>query len=487
MNSLTQFKKISILPLLIALMLVALAQNTQALSPPPDGGYGGGNTAEGTDALFSLTSGVWNTALGFQSLYNNSTGVSNTAIGFDALMSNTGDANTANGAYALERNTTGSDNTATGVAALEDNTTGSNNTANGAHALIGNTTGNDNTATGFQALFVNTGNQNTATGAFALQSNLTASNNTADGFQALLNNQTGKENTAVGESAFKNSTVDSNTGVGFQVAFHNTTGTRNTAVGHHALSNNRTGSSNIALGLNAGGNLTTGSNNIDIGNGGVAGEANTIRIGGPQTRTFIKGISGAVVSGAAVVVNAGGQLGMAASSERFKDEIKPMDKASEGIFAFKPVTFRYKKDIDPDSIPQFGLVAEEVEKVNPNLVVRDKEGKPYSVRYEQVNAMLLNEFLKEHKAFLEEQRKVAQQEATISQLKSTVAQQQRDSRTTAAQQQTAMDAVIVRLEAQDLNIQKVSAQLEASKPSRQFVKTPGEEGSGHPQAELDHS
>ena len=333
MNSLTQFKKISILPFLIALMLVALAQNTQAVSPPPDGGYPGSNTAEGDGTLFSLTTGDYNTANGWQALYAN--------------------------------------------------TTGAKNTATGAEALFDNITGNYNTANGFAALGDNAfGTQNTATGALALLNN-TASNNTADGFQALLNNTTGTQNTATGESALKNNTTaNNNTADGVQALFHNSTGAGNTAIGFHALLNNK-GSSNIALGLNAGGNLTTGSNNIDIGSVGAGGESNTIRIGSAQVRTFIKGISGAVVSGAPVVVNAGGQLGMAASSERFKDEIKPMDKASEGILALKPVTFRYKKEIDPDSIPQFGLLAEEVEKVNPALVTRDADGKVYTVRYEQ--------------------------------------------------------------------------------------------------------
>jgi Chaperone of endosialidase len=432
----------------VLLACFALPPTVRALLPPPapDGGYPGSNTAEGDFALYSLTTGVANTAIGFNALPNNTTGSVNTAIG----------------GFALGHNTTGGNNTANGNDALFSNTIGFDNTATGLHALFSNTTGNFNTATGSQALFVNTGVQNTATGAFALQSNLTANNNTADGFQALLNNQTGKENTAVGESAFKNSTVDSNTGVGFQVAFHNTTGTRNTAVGHHALSSNRTGSSNIALGASAGGNLTTGSNNIDIGSLGVGGESNTIRIGSAQVRTFIKGISGAVVSGAAVVVNAGGQLGMAASSERFKDEIKPMDKASEVILALKPVTFRYKKEIDPERLPQFGLVAEEVEKGNPNLVVRDKEGKPYSVRYEQVNAMLLNEFLKQH-------RKVEEQEAKITHLKSTVARQD----ATIAQQQNEFQSKLAdqqkQIKALASGLQEVSNQLELRKPAPRLV------------------
>ena len=183
------------------------------------------------------------------------------------------------------------------------------------------------------------------------------------------------------------------------VLSNNTTGNNNTANGEAALFRNTTGSSNIAVGVNAGSNLTIGNNNIHIGNVGVAGEANTIRVGmqGTQTRTFIAGISGLAVAGSTVVANANGQLGIAAFSGRFKEEIKPMKKASEAIFALKPVTFDQKKEIDPTRTSQFGLVAEEVEKVNPALVMRDKEGKPYGVRYDKVNAMLLNEFLKEHR------------------------------------------------------------------------------------------
>ena len=221
--------------------------------------------------------------------------------------------------------------------------------------------------------------------------------------------------------------------------------------------NGTTGTDNIALGFNAGRNLTTGNNNIDIGNAGRAGEANTIRIGtnGTQSATFIAGINGTAVTGVAVVVNSNGQLGIVASSQRFKDQIKPMDKASEAILALKPVTFRYKHELDPEGIPQFGLVAEEVDKVNPDLVVRDAQGEPYTVRYEAVNAMLLNEFLKEH-------RKVQEQEATITQLKSTVAQQQKDFQATVAQ-------LTARLDEQVSQIQKVSAQLEANKPAPQVA------------------
>ena len=224
------------------------------------------------------------------------------------------------------------------------------------------------------------------------------------------------------------------------------------------LEANTTGNKNIALGITAGQNLTTGDNNIDIGNGGVAAEANTIRIGdAAHTRTFIAGISGANIGkGVVVEVDASGQLGARASSRRFKQEIKPMDKASEAILALKPVTFRYKKELDPEGTPQFGLVAEEVEKVNPDLVARDRDGKPYTVRYEAVNAMLLNEFLKEHKAFIEEQRKVQEQEAAITQLK-------QDFQSRLAHQQKQIEALT-------MGLQKVSEQSRMSKPATQVAE-----------------
>ena len=252
-----------------------------------------------------------------------------------------------------------------------------------------------------------------------------------------------------------------NAAIGSQALLLNTTGSANTATGDSALHNNTTGGSNIALGFQAGQNLTTGNFNIDIGNVGVAGESKRIRIGtaGAQTKTFIAGISGATVaSGVGVIVGSNGQLGTVVSSERFKDAIKPMDKASEAILALKPVTFHYKKELDPEGIPQFGLVAEDVEKVNPALVARDDQGKVYTVRYEAVNAMLLNEFLKEH-------RKVQEQGATIAQLKSAAAKQE----ATAALQQQEIKALTASLKEQASQIQKVSAQLEVSKTAPQTV------------------
>jgi hypothetical protein len=365
----------------LALLIISFALASFALSPQAravcqDACLTNNNTVQGDNALHNLTTGSGNTATGFQALYSNTVGVFNTA----------------NGAYTLLSNTTGTDNTAIGFGVLEFNTTGGGNTA-----------------TGLNALGLNTfGNSNTANGGYALYSNTTGDTNTATGYDTLLNS---------------------------------TTGNGNTATGFNALSNNTTGNNNIALGAQAGTNLTTGSSNIDIGNNGVAGESRTIRIGKPglQTATYIAAISGATVpTGVAVIIDTTGHLGTTTSSARFKDEIKPMDKTSEAILGLKPVTFRYKHDLDPDGIPQFGLVAEQVEKVDPDLVARDEQGKPYTVRYEAVNAMLLNEFLKEHKAFVEEQHKVQKLEATAANLMTTVKEQ-------AAQ------------------IQKVSAQFELNK------------------------
>ena len=227
---------------------------------------------------------------------------------------------------------------------------------------------------------------------------------------------------------FSNTTGNHNTANGDLTLLANTTGSFNTVQGAHALTTNTIGNLNIALGVAAGENLT-GSNNIDISNGGVVAEANTIRIGNQvaftdreglmhpaHSTTFIAGISGATVSGSAVVVNNDGQLGVSPSSARFKDEIKPMDNASEAILALKPVTFRYKKDIDSAGTPQFGLVAEDVAQVNPDLVVRDKKGKAYTVRYDAVNAMLLNEFLKEHRKVHELEANAARQQKQIEAL-----------------------------------------------------------------------
>jgi hypothetical protein len=378
---------------MIAAMLGCFAlPSARAVSPAPDGGYANGNTAEGDNALLSLTSGAYNTAIGFDALVFNTTGTYNTATGSLALFSNK----------------TGNFDTADGFEALAFNTTGYKNTATGFQALLGNTTGHDNTASGFYALYYNTGNNNTATGSQALFNNTTGTDNTANGFDALVNNTTGSSNTADGSQALQN----------------NTAGVNNTATGFEALVNN-TGSSNTALGVFAGANLTTGDDNIDIGNRGVAGESATIRLGDNaiHAKTFIAAIRGATTGNAdaiAVVIDSGGQLGTVSSSRRFKKDIGPMDKASEAILALKPVTFHYKSD--SKGTPQFGLIAEEVAKVNPDLVVRDADGEVYTVRYEAVNAMLLNEFLKEHRTVLELKKEIAALTATMKEQASQIQQ-----------------------------------------------------------------
>jgi uncharacterized coiled-coil protein SlyX len=321
----------------------------------------------------------------------------------------------------------------TGYRALYNNTIGIDNTANGYQALYSNTTGGNNTANGVQALFNNT----------------TGSENTANGFLALPSNTTGSGNTANGDGAlFRNTTGDNNTAIGVNTLFSNTTGSNNIASGLNALFNNTTGGSNIALGAYAGYNLTTGDFNIDIGNEAVAAEANTIRIGeqGVQTATYIAGIYGVSEGGtiSAVYINSNGELGTQGppSSRRFKKEIKPMDHTSEAILGLQPVTFQYKSDTKGTA--QFGLIAEEVAQVDPDLVVRDAQGEIYSVRYEAVNAMLLNEFLKEHR--------------TVQELKSTAAKQE----ATIAKQQKQIEALTV-------GLQKVSAQPEVSEPAPQTV------------------
>jgi trimeric autotransporter adhesin len=459
--------KILVVAATIAFMPIVRAQCPQICS--------GDNTALGGSALVHNTSGGVNTAIGQYALYHNSSGSGNTAVGLQSLFKNNADNNTAVGFNALNGNTTGTKNTAIGGGALQSlfnsetgsyntasgaeslsyNSSGNNNTATGAYSLRFNFTGSDNTANGFEALNNNHGSDNTASGSQALYSNITGGSNTASGFRALYSNDDGGANTAMGSAAlFRNTSGFYNMAGGFFALLNNTTGSLNTADGAGALLSNTTGSSNIALGALAGLNLTTGDNNIDIGNEGVAAEANTIRIGeqGTQTATFIAGIIGAALDrGVEVVVDPGtGQLGVLPSSQRFKAEIKPIGKASEAILALQPVTFRYKTAIR--GTPQFGLVAEEVAKVNPDLIVRDAEGKSYGVRYEAVNAMLLNEFLKEH-------QKVEDQQATIARLESTVAQQQKSFQCKLTQQEEQIAALAS-------SLQKVSAQIAVAGPSR---------------------
>ena len=348
-----------------ALGFLALFQIAQAVVPAPDGGYPGGNTAEGQAALLSLTSGGFNTAVGFLSLRSN-------------------------------------------------------------------TEGQFNTATGAGTLFANTGNQNTATGAGALLSNTTGANNTADGAFTLFTNSTGVSNTAIGVSAL----------------FTNTTGYQNTAIGDGALYFNTMGSSNVALGKNAGTDVTTANNVICIGaDKHGANLSNSCFIGNIRNVTTANG------DAINVVIDSSGQLGTMSSSRRFKKEIKPMYTASEAILGLRPVTFHYKSD--NTGTMQFGLIAEEVAEANPDLVVRDEKGEVYTVRYDAVNAMLLNEFLKEH-------RKVEEQEATISKLESTVMQHQKSFESRLVEQ----DKRIAGLAS---GLQKVSARIVVSKPESEIA------------------
>lgn len=357
--------------------------------------YGTNNFFAGIGAGNFIMTGTDNTAIGFNALHSNTTSGTNTAIGASALSSNTtGSRHTAIGYQALYSNNTGIENTATGYQALQANTSGYYNTACGYQALQFNTTANSNTASGWSTLLKNTnGGSNTAVGRSALQNNSAASQNVAVGRDALFTQSFSNAGSAWNSS---------NVAVGFQALFANQptstgNGINNSALGTNALAANTTGSSNIALGYGAGNALTTGDNNIDIGNAGVAAESNTIRIGTAQTAAYVVGISGQTSSGgAAVFINSSGKLGTTTSSRRFKDDILSMDKASEVILSLRPVTFRYKSEIDPLGFPQFGLIAEEVAEIAPDLVVRDEKGAINTVRYEQVNAMLLNEFLKDH-------------------------------------------------------------------------------------------
>jgi hypothetical protein len=372
----------SALSLLAALILPPLVL---AVDPPPAGGYPNENTALGDNALFSLVSGSTglNTAVGFEALYGTTTGSNNTGLGDHVLHNNTtGGANTGVGFDALYQNTTGTYCVAVGVDAMVANTTGGGSVGVGYTALSSNTTGYDNVAVGFGAMaFSTSGGYNTALGRSVMAFNTTGSENTAIG-DAAMNQSSGSSNIAIGPSA------------GLNLA----------------------GSNNIVIGQYGGQNLTKGSNNIEIGHEGAKKDDALIRIGTPgtQKQTFVAGISGSTVAdGVAVMVNNKGQLGVATSSVRFKDDIQPMKDASDVLLSLQPVTFRYKKELDSLGTPQFGLVAEQVAKVDPDLVARDDSGKPYTVRYEAVNAMLLNEFLKEHRKVEALEEKVALLAATV--------------------------------------------------------------------------
>jgi hypothetical protein len=384
-------KSIDLAIALLALTSLTLLPKMQAVNPPPDGGYPNFTTAEGTNALQNLSSGAANTALGWYSLFTDSTGSFNTGVGAGALALNNGDSNTAVGTAALLLNTSGPFNTAVGTAALVHNDNGGNNTAVGAFALNGNN-----------------GGSNTATGVNALVSNSVGGNNTATGVNALATNSTGNSNVAIGDGALD----------------HNTTGSFNTAIGRLA-----------------GTDVTQGSGNVYIG-AAVTGASDE------NFHTYIANIEMTSVSGGGadtVTVDLStGLLGHLSSSRRYKEHIQPMDAGSETLYRLKPVTFRYKKEIDATQSLDYGLVAEDVANIDPNLANRNRDGQIESVRYNAINAMLLNEFLKEHK-------KVEELQATVARQQERFAQQQKQ------------------IEALAAGLQKMSTGLEMTKAATQVA------------------
>jgi hypothetical protein len=294
----------------------------------------------------------------------------------------------------------GGGNVGVGNSVLAGNTFGGGNTGVGDGALQDNTDGNSNVAVGVQALQSNThGTSNSAVGSGAMEYNTTGGANTALGSAALFGNRTGAQNTAIGFGALTANPSNAN---------------NNTAVGNSALSQT-TGGDNIAVGSFAGQQLTTGDHNIDIGNVGVAAEAATIRIGvaGTQTATYIAGIADAGVVGNPVYVASDGQLGLGPiSSIRFKEDVHDIAEESNELLALRPVGFRYKLEIDPAGLVQYGLVAEEVAKIYPDLVVCDAQGRPLTVRYPLLVPMLLNEVQKDRKEILDLKARLDRLEAT---------------------------------------------------------------------------
>jgi hypothetical protein len=347
-------------------------------------------------------------------------GTNNVSAGLFALPpTTTGTQNTAVGDYALHSNTSGYYNTATGYEALFFNS-GSYNTASGDGALYSNTLGDSDTAMGANALGSNTtGSSNTSTGAFALETNTTGSFNIADGYQALVANTTGSYNTASGANALYHNNGDSNTAAGYEAMIGNLTGSDNTASGYQAMYYNSAGNNNVAIGYQAGYNVTTASNNIHIGHQGLATDSGAIRIGtaGTQTTAFIAGIEGVTTgnnNAVPVLVDSNGQLGTISSSRRYKEDIKDMGETSSGLMHLRPVTFRYKKPFNDGSQPiQYGLIAEEVAEVYPDLVARSTDGQVETVKYQVLDSMLLNELQKQNATIAAQKERIGAQEQQI--------------------------------------------------------------------------
>jgi Chaperone of endosialidase len=378
--------------ILFTLGSLAFSQIAQAVTPAPDGGYPGHNTAEGQNALFSRTTGLYNTALGAFTLYGDTTGTGNTAVGINVLRNNV--------------------------------------------------TGVFNTAVGLNALYFNRGDPN---------HNHEASNNCAFGSYALSANTIGQDNSALGYRALTSNTMGaSNSALGSYALSGNTTGIGNAAIGVLTLTNNSTGNDNVALGAQAGNFVNSANNVICIGAAVYGANVdNTTYIGNiggtPQGTGIFLTADTTGPPGTAV------KLGYQVSSRRYKEDIKPIDKASEALYTLQPVAFRYKGDVDPAHAQQYGFIAEDVAKVSPDLVVNDSQGKPSTLRFLSIQAMLLNEFLKEH-------TKVEQQQVTIGELKPTADRQQKE-----------MEVVKAQLKEQTAQIQKVGAQLEARKFTKRVV------------------
>jgi hypothetical protein len=440
---------VGILPVLACF---AILPQMQAVSPAPDGCYPNFTTAEGCNALNSLTTGTGDTGVGWRSLFSNSTGNFNTGVGVGALVLNNADSNTAVGAAALLLNTTGSNNTAIGTGALANNIV-DDNTASGFSALFANTIGGtlETSVLGFAL------GPNTAIGSGALQNNVDASANTAVGYNALHNQVTGDvpagdphlaANTSVGFEALANLGLAVgnnalNTALGYQVLVGLTDGEGNVAIGDQAGLSLISGNENVAVGALAGEGLTSGTRNIFIGTTqgpATATEDDHTYIGNINLTSLPLGGNNAIVT----IDVLSGLLGHDSSSRRYKEDIKPMDKASEALYGLKPVAYRLKKEIDKHQSRAFGLIAEEVAEVNPDLIVCNAQGQVEGVHYEMVNAMLLNEFLKEHKR--------------VEELQATIAKQQRG-----------LEVLTAQLKEQAAQIQKVSAQLEMNKPATKVV------------------
>lgn len=355
--------------------------------------------------------------------------------GYEAGYANTsGRANTFSGAVAGQSNTTGQQNTFFGTSAGYNNTTGGFNTFTGAQAGASNTTGGNNTFTGDSAGHNNTtGSGNTFTGLLAGSVNSTGHNNTFTGLAAGYYNSTGDDNTITGvEAGGSNTTGSENTFEGTGSGGSNTTGTNNTFIGTIAGQYNTTASYNTFIGFQAGDYNTTGSNNIYIGSTGPSSgtESNTIRIGGgaisigPQTATYIVGIYGVNAGGIPVTINANGQLGAPTSSLRFKEQVHDMGDSTAGLMKLRPVTFVYKPEYaDGEPTLQYGLIAEEVAKIYPELVAYDNDGQPYAVRYQYLNTMLLNEAQKQYRRAEVQQQKIEQLEERLSRLEEVLQRQ----------------------------------------------------------------